>query len=110
VEVGCDRLLKNAEALARADPDGEDQGPADHSDPEATLSRPGGCFEAYKPLSNARISTARQPARSSTSEAVDVGKQKMGQSRCPGDARGGAESVSSIKNVSLAALNDPPWP
>jgi hypothetical protein len=45
VEVGSDRLLKNAEALARAHPDGEDHGPADYGDPEAALSRLGGCFE-----------------------------------------------------------------
>jgi hypothetical protein len=44
MEVGCDRLLKNAEALARAHPDGEDHGPADHGDPEAALSRLGGGF------------------------------------------------------------------
>ncbi len=42
VEIGCDRLLKDAEALARADPDGEDHGPADHGDPEASLLRLGG--------------------------------------------------------------------
>ncbi len=44
VEVGCDRLLKNAEALARAHPDGEDHSPADHSDPKAALLRLHGCF------------------------------------------------------------------
>ena len=43
-EVDCDRLLKDAEALARADPDREDYGPADHGDPEAALLRPGGRF------------------------------------------------------------------
>src|SRR5262249_5497873 len=35
VEVGCNWLLEDTEALARTDPDREDQGPADYSDPEA---------------------------------------------------------------------------
>jgi hypothetical protein len=43
-KVGCDRLLKNTEALARAEPDGEDRGTADHGDPEAALLRIGGRF------------------------------------------------------------------
>jgi hypothetical protein len=41
LEVGCDRLLKDAKALARADPDGEDHRSADHGDPEAVLLRLG---------------------------------------------------------------------
>jgi len=43
LEVGCDWLLKDTEALARADPDCEDHGSADHSDPEAPRLRGGGC-------------------------------------------------------------------
>jgi len=34
MEIGGDRLLKDAEALAGADPDGEDHCPAAHGDPE----------------------------------------------------------------------------
>src|SRR5262245_2136598 len=44
VEVGCNWLLEDAEALPRTDPDREDQGSADYRDPEAAFLRLGGCF------------------------------------------------------------------
>src|SRR5439155_17593130 len=44
LEVGRDRLLKDAKALPRADTDAEDHGAADHRYPTAVLSRLGGCF------------------------------------------------------------------
>ena len=38
VEVRSDRLLKNAEALARPNSDGQNRRPADHGNPEITLT------------------------------------------------------------------------
>jgi hypothetical protein len=37
MEVGRNRVLKNAEALARPSPDGQNHRPADHGNPEIAL-------------------------------------------------------------------------
>jgi hypothetical protein len=44
VEVGRSRRLKDAEALPRADPDGENDGSADHGNPETALWQLVCCF------------------------------------------------------------------
>jgi hypothetical protein len=43
MEVGCDRLLKDAKALARAAADGQNDGSANNGYPEAALLRLGNC-------------------------------------------------------------------